>query len=153
MQGTHKLYSHFLGKHGYAKLLIHTREKYFLSWGWVDSKFISSSFYSNPLRTHEEAYLLGKYSLWVHPKYTKPSAEYKLRSQDSVCTKILQFDGWVETNTYVFPNYGGVELHYLNCYRNTKSDFSIKVHILQCILMDSVFIHTINRLFNLGDHA
>ncbi len=29
--------------------------------------------------------LLGKYSLWVHPKYTKPSAEYKLRSQDSVC--------------------------------------------------------------------
>ncbi len=33
----------------------------------------------------EEAFLLGKYSLWDYPKYTKPSAEYKLRSQDSVC--------------------------------------------------------------------
>ncbi len=60
-------------------------EKYFQSSVWVDSKFISRIFYSNPLQTHEEAYLLGKYSLWVHPKYTKPSVEYKLRSQDSVC--------------------------------------------------------------------
>ncbi len=58
---------------------------HWVSWVWVDSKCISSSFYSNPLRTHEEAYLLGKYSLWVHPKYTKPSAECNLRSQDSVC--------------------------------------------------------------------
>ena len=43
-----------------------------------------------------------------------------------------------------------LELHNLNCYQNTKSDFSIKVPILQCILMDSAFIHTVNRLFNLG---
>ncbi len=27
----------------------------YITWGWVDSKFISSSFYSNPLQTHEEA--------------------------------------------------------------------------------------------------
>ncbi len=74
------------------------------SLGWLPSlcdeiKYvcsISSNFNLNPLRTHEEAYLLGKYSLWVHPKYTKPSAEYKLRIQDSVCEQILNFSdlGW-----------------------------------------------------------
>ena len=33
-----------------------------------------------------------------------------------LATKMLQFEGWVKTNTYEFHNYGGVELHTSNCY-------------------------------------
>ena len=55
---------------------------------------------------------------------------------------MLQSEGWVETNTYEFPTIMVLELHYLNCYQNTKSNFSNKAPILQSILMDSVFIHT-----------
>ncbi len=53
---------------------------------------------------------------------------------------MLQSEGWLETNTYGFPTMMVLELHYLNCYQNTKSNFSNKVPILQRILMDSVFI-------------
>ena len=63
---------------------------------------------------------------------------------------MLQFEGWLETNTDEFP---AMVVSEFNCYRNTKSDFSIKVPILQCIWMDSDFIHTRNRLFSLGDHT
>ena len=43
-----------------------------------------------------------------------------------------------------------LELHYSNCFQNIKSNFSNQVPILQRILMDTVFIHTTNRIFNLG---
>ncbi len=51
----------------------------------LDSKFISSSFYSNPFRTHEEAYLLGKCSLWVHKFMAVKHQIYENTSTSVVC--------------------------------------------------------------------
>ena len=64
---------------------------------------------------------------------------------------MLHFEGWIETNTYKFPAMMVLELHDLNCYQNSKSSFSIKVPILQCIQMYSAFIQT--TIINLRDHT